>query len=61
MWGQLQDLYDKALAPAPGGALAAETANLPHANGAAIYTWMMSRLTVVRAFAPDHSTPGFRS
>lgn len=54
MWGQLQDLYDLALAP-EGGALAAETANLPHAKGEAIYAWMMARLKPIRAFASDHS------
>ncbi len=60
MWGQLQDLYDKALAPAPGGALAAETTNLPHAEGAAIYAWMMGQLNIVRSFSTDHSWPNIR-
>jgi hypothetical protein len=61
MWGQLQDLYDLALAPSPGGALDAESANLPHAKGAAIYAWMLAHLKPVRAFAADHTNPGFRS
>lgn len=60
MWGQLQDMYDLALAPAPGGALTAETDPLPHANGAAIYAWMMARLKPIRAFSADHSWPNIR-
>ena len=60
MWGQLQDLYDLATAPAPGGALTSESANLPHTNGAAIYSWMMGRLKVVRSFSTDHSWPNIR-
>ena len=64
MWGQLQDLYDRALVPTtsvpPGGGCAAETTNLPHAGGAAIYTWMMQQLTVIRSFGVDHSWPNIR-
>lgn len=61
MWGQIQDLYDKALSPAPGGALTTEIANLPHANGAAIYAWIMGQLKVVRSFSTDHSWANIRT
>ena len=64
MWGQLQDLYDRAIAPTssvpPGGGLAAETDNLPHVEGAAIYAWMMGQMSLVRAFSTDHSNPNLR-
>ena len=56
MWGQLQDLYDAAIA----SGLTAESQNLPHADGAAIYAYMMAQLVVVRAFSADHSQPNFR-
>lgn len=64
MWSQLQDLYDRALQPItsvpPGGGCAAEDHALPDPKGAAIYTWMMQQLTVVRAFGTDHSWPNIR-
>ena len=64
MWSELLDLYDLAQQPVtaipPGGALPAETANLPDAKGAAIFNWMLGRLVVIRSFTSDHSNPGIR-
>lgn len=61
MWGQLQDLYDRALMPAasvpPGGGCSAETAGAP---SAAIYAWMMGQLTVVRSAGTDHTWANIR-